>query len=794
MKPNGPGPTPSLLASLVLAASQPVQGASVLWETQLDAPGAVSHVRAAAADVAGDFIVTGHFVIGSTTQCRTAKFAGATGAVLWQRTQAMAGPRCEAASLALDAAGNAIVASRSHTLEGAVTGSRTTKYAAASGATLWEKTFGDPADGADELTAIAADAAGNVIVTGRFVAGGDAEWRTIKYAAADGAILWERAYERGMPGDDIPEALALDAAGNAVVAGSSRPGFPAEDLVTVKYDGATGAPLWARLYPAPAFTTVNHVSGIAVDGEGNALVLGGIQADSSALRAVLVTLKYAASDGALLWSAVLDDVIQNEFGKYGMIATGPAGDVTVAGTKWGTARGGDYDFRTVRYAGATGAATWTRVLHRGTEYANALALDGAGNPVVTGIGGPGTAPEFATVKYRAADGEVAWEHWYGGAGIGAGSSRAVATVPGAVFLAGNLEVPGSGPRWQVMKISDEPGPPRRVRHDFDADGHGDFAFRHADGTTGIWLMDGAATASIAGIFDAGSGFEIVAVDDFDGNGTADLLWRLPEGYAVSLMDGATFTATAGLLGAGSGWRPALTGDFDGDGKADIALVHDDGTLVVAIMDGTTVSRGFIVLAAGSGWAPVRAGDFDGDGKSDLLLRRSDNAHVIALVDGFGVSSSAMLPGSNGASVVQLADFNGDGNSDILWKSPDGFHAVWILRGTAVNGAGGVLVAGSGWSAPLAADFDGDGRADLLVVHEDGRVGLIPMRGSEKDPGAGILGPGSGWSVVAARDTDGDGRADLLLRHADGVYAIGLVKNLAMPTAAGVVGPPWELSP
>lgn len=797
MAPNRTGCRPAFLAGLALSAALPSGAASIVWEAQIDGPGIESHVRAAAADGAGDLVVAGQVIPVGAAQCRTAKFTGASGAIAWQRPLAVAGANCEVVALSLDGAGNAIVASLARSPSGDVTGSRTSKYAAVDGALVWERPFGEPADGADEIVAIDADAEGNVFVTGRFVAGGDPEWRTIKYAAVDGAILWERAFDRGAASEETPGALALDAAGNPIVAGSSRFAGASPDLVTIKYDRESGAPSWTSVYPGPEYTS-GRVEGIAIDGEGNVLVLGGIRAYASSLTAVLLTLKYAAGDGALRWSAVIDEVVPNAHGKYGMIAAVPAGDVVVAGSRFGATPPSDFDFRTVRYAGATGAVMWTRTFHGGNEYANALALDGDGNPVVAGQGGSPAEPDMAAVKYLAAGGDASWEHWYDGSGTGRGFATAVAAVPGAVFLAGEFSIPSQAPglpRWQVAKVSDTPDGPRPVSLDFDADGKADFAFRHADGTTGIWLMDGAATASIDGIFNAGSGFEIVAVDDFDGNGTADLLWRLPEGHAVSLMQGSSFVATAGILAAGTGWAPAMTADFDGDGKADIALRHEDGSLAIAIMDGAAIARGFLVLAPGSGWSALRAGDFDGDGRADLVLRRFDGAHAIVLIDGFGVAASALLPDAwPGAAMVLLADFDGDGRKDILWAGPDGAHSAWRMVGTQVRGVGNILPDGSGWHIPLAADFDGDRREDVVVAHDDGRVGIWLMRGLEMDSAGGILGPGTGWGVAAARDTNGDGRADLLLRHESGVYAIGLVKGTAMPTAAGVVGPPWGLVP
>ena len=64
---------------------------------------------------------------------------------------------------------------------------------------------------------------GNVVVLGTSSRGDAAsgDYYTAKYAAADGALLWEKRYNGPADGDDQATAVAVDGSGNVVVTGIS---------------------------------------------------------------------------------------------------------------------------------------------------------------------------------------------------------------------------------------------------------------------------------------------------------------------------------------------------------------------------------------------------------------------------------------------------------------------------------------------------------------------------------------------------------------------------------------------
>jgi hypothetical protein len=126
----------------------------------------------------------------------TIKYSGADGSVLWQQRSSPG----KATGLAVDSSGNVVVTGSSHNSittdeygnDHSDTDYYTAKYAAADGALLWEKRYNGPGNGPDQPTAVVVDGNGNVVVTG--ISQGD--YYTAKYAAADGTLLWDEMSEQ----------------------------------------------------------------------------------------------------------------------------------------------------------------------------------------------------------------------------------------------------------------------------------------------------------------------------------------------------------------------------------------------------------------------------------------------------------------------------------------------------------------------------------------------------------------------------------------------------------------------
>ncbi len=146
---------------------------------------------------------------------------------------------------------------------------------------------------------VVVDSAGNVIITGSSAGSGTGQdFYTAKYAAAGGALLWERRYNAPANGDDTVNSMVLDSRGNVIVSGRSTGSGGGEDIYTAMYAAADGALLWEKQYngtgnlnDASAGVTVDHDGGIIVSAVTN------FGSDSDSSSADIYTVKYVLADG-----------------------------------------------------------------------------------------------------------------------------------------------------------------------------------------------------------------------------------------------------------------------------------------------------------------------------------------------------------------------------------------------------------------------------------------------------------------------------------------------------------------
>jgi hypothetical protein len=393
-----------------------------------------------AVDARGDVVVAGY----SGGSFYTAKYAGTTGALRWeQRSSQPLNGYHEAAALALDQIGNAIVTGGS--LNGGESQFYTAKYAAADGALLWEKRYDGLGGRGARATALAVDGEGNVAVSGPLRSDDSIEsldYYTAKYAAADGALLWENRY-RG-PRDDHPWALAIDSTGNVVVTGwSHRLSGPGRlDYYTAKYAAKDGALVWEQRYHGPG-DTEDTARAVAVDHNGNVVVTG-------SSGGAYYTAKYAAADGTLLWEKRYRGSTSTQWDDATAVAIDANGDVVVTGYSWNSA--GNTDYYTAKYAAADGALLWEKRYNssgNGGDAAGAVVVDRHGNVVVTGSSRATAdfySSDYYTAKYAAADGALLWEQRYNGpANQMDGAGRLAIGNNGMIVVAGSVNVASNSP-------------------------------------------------------------------------------------------------------------------------------------------------------------------------------------------------------------------------------------------------------------------------------------------------------------------------------------------------------------
>jgi alpha-tubulin suppressor-like RCC1 family protein len=271
---------------------------------------------------------------------------------------------------------------------------------------------------------------------------------------------------------------------------------------------------------------------------------------------------------------------------------------------------------------------------------------------------------------------------------------------------------------------------------------------------------------------------------------SDVLWYQPSTNAAYLwgMSGkSSFGHTVGL--ASGGWTLAGTGDFDGDGTADILWRHADGSNYAWFMDGPTVHAHGYLPAAAASWTVLAVNDFTGDGRADILWRNADGS--IAVWEMYGTAIGRALAMGNLSpgtwSLAATGDLNGDGRADLVWRDTAGNPYVWITgENNGIFGGGSTLPLadqgalpnpGEEWTIVAAADIDRDGKADLVFRRpSDGANYLWRMNGKAIASQAALPFVGPEWSIASVGDFDGDGMNDILFRRNDGVNYVWLMND------------------
>lgn len=177
------------------------------------------------------------------------------------------------------------------------------------GTRQWTRQLGSSSD--DYSSAVAVDAQGNVLVVGNTygtlpgqTSSGAMDFVLARYAA-DGTLEWAR--QLGTSTYDYARGVATDREGNAYVAGNTSgrlgadPAAGGNDTVLLKLT-PTGAVEWARQTGSP---TDEYVGGVAVDAAGNVYVggttYGALEGDASAGQSDLFLMRFSPQ-GTRAWT------------------------------------------------------------------------------------------------------------------------------------------------------------------------------------------------------------------------------------------------------------------------------------------------------------------------------------------------------------------------------------------------------------------------------------------------------------------------------------------------------------
>lgn len=296
----------------------------------------------------------------------------------------------EARDVTTDGAGNVIVVG--HTvgnLAGAIGGTDAfvRKYSP-DGTHLWTRQFGTTSS--DRAFGVAADLPGSIFVTGStrgdLGAGNEGESDVfLRKYRPNGDIDWTAQF--GTAATDAGRAVAIDADGNVVVAGTTSgalegDGFGGQDAFVRKHD-ADGNELWTHQFGT---TGDDEAVGVAIDAAGNVIVAGSTAGalEDESLGGTDAFVRKLGPDGEHLWTRQFGTSSEDE-GRG--VATDAAGHIVVTGWTRGALAGDNAgaDDVFVKKLGSGGDIVWARQFGTGAiDRGRAVTVDGSGNVVVTG--------------------------------------------------------------------------------------------------------------------------------------------------------------------------------------------------------------------------------------------------------------------------------------------------------------------------------------------------------------------------------------------------------------------------
>ena len=353
-------------------------------------------------------------------------------------------------ALDIDASGNVyITGSSDGDNTAAVNDDYVTIMYNSNGVQQWFQTYDGTGNLADVPVGLGIDNNGNVYVSGKSFNGGDDDYVTIKYNSL-GTQMWLQTYNGG--GNDRPASMQTDALGITYVTGRSKSAN--DDYYTIVYN-ASGSVLWTATYAGAAAGHDRPVA-LTYDSNGNVYVTGqSAVAITPSVNYDYLTVKYDVT-GNQVWAKNYNGAGNNN-DIPSDITVDVNGNVYITGKADNDASIiTNNDFATVQYNSA-GIQQWVKIYNGSanlSDGANAIAVDGLGNSVITGASVENTSQKNATtIKYNTT-GIQQWIKNYNALGDNSDNGSAIAAdASGNVYVAGYTFGNSTDRDICVMKIN-----------------------------------------------------------------------------------------------------------------------------------------------------------------------------------------------------------------------------------------------------------------------------------------------------------------------------------------------------
>lgn len=343
------------------------------------------------------------------------------------------------------------------------------KLSGADGSEIWRKTIDSGRSGRGTAKV---DPNGDVIVVGSVTnldAGSTTDILAVKLAAATGDVIWTRRINGTANDGDVAGGFDIDGSGDVVLTGRIRNATgPASAMLVVKLAAGSGNELWRREITSGVAeddaALDNGGSAARFDGNGDVIAAGTI--DAFPFDRVALVVKLKGGDGDEVWRNV--DASANVEAFVNDLALDAAGNAVITGSINGS----------LYYAKVSkdGAALWD-VFGNDTGTGHALVVDAAGSAYVAGEfrfpnpnGGFLAVRQFVVVKVAGDTGAAVWTYVAPTIGIANTANAVVLDRDQNVVATGGtaLNKKTAGMDLQVVKLANQTGAPiaRRV---FDAD-------------------------------------------------------------------------------------------------------------------------------------------------------------------------------------------------------------------------------------------------------------------------------------------------------------------------------------
>lgn len=318
----------------VLAQRRDGDTGALLWaSTYTSAFGGALGLRVAVDD-AGDaylLMAIGNAQTWAADRVTLAKLDGTDGSLVWERHYVASAGRLTVQSLVVTTTGRVVTA---FDRTGVSDYGTTMQAWSDAGALAWSRVWNGPT-----RAVLAAAPSGEVAVAAESTSG------TRNFAVArvktNGTFAWSTSFDSGA--EDIPYDIAVDSAGDIIVAGQSGTASSVKRLVA-RFRKSNGSTLWQRSFTLPIGEVGTNNNDVRVAIRGGAVIMVNVDASAPNYNGFVARMSFA--NGALVWQTPIASAL-----------FGAAFDAT--GNTFVVRQDASYAFSLERLTFSTGALEWS---------------------------------------------------------------------------------------------------------------------------------------------------------------------------------------------------------------------------------------------------------------------------------------------------------------------------------------------------------------------------------------------------------------------------------------------------